>query len=161
MGDEPTASTLGAPETIIISPEPSPERSLQPNPQREPTTHFPLASVGETIFAIDITGLVGEGQQQGGSLETAPDAPPLSTTLPIDEPSARASTSEPILVEEEPASTGTGTPTSATNVAGKGEATSPQLDTGKSLALVHTLYFLHFFLLELQPWSQLISLLGL
>ena len=69
MGDEPSASTVGAPETVVINPEPSPQRSLEPSPQRESTTHFPLASVGEAIFAIDITGLVGEGRQQGEPLE--------------------------------------------------------------------------------------------
>ena len=124
MGDEPSASTVGAPETVVISLEPSPQRSLEPSPQHESTTHFPLASVGEIIFAIDITGLVGEGRQQEEPLEAIPEVPPPSTTPPRDEPSAGGSTGEPIRIEEEPASTGVGHPTSATNVARKGEATS-------------------------------------
>ena len=61
-GDEASASTVGAPETIVISPEPSSQCNLEPSPQRESTTHFPLASIGEIIFTIDITGLVGEGR---------------------------------------------------------------------------------------------------
>ena len=135
MGDEPSASTVGAPETVVISPEPSPQCTLQPSPQHEPTTHFLLASVGENIFTTDITGLVGEERQQGEPLEAVPDVPPPSTTPPRDEPSAGGSGGEPICVEEEPTSIGVGHPTSATDVAGKGEANSQQLDTGKPHAL--------------------------
>ena len=92
-------------------------------------------SVGEIIFAIDIAGLVGEGRQQGEQLEVVPEVPPPSTMPPRDESSAGGSIGEPIHIEEELASTGAGHPTSATNVAGKGEATSQQPDAGNPHAL--------------------------
>ena len=134
-GDEPSASIVGALETVVTSPEPNPQCTLQPSPQRESATHFPLASAGEIIFAIDIAGLVGEGRQQGEPLGAVPEVPPPSTTPPRDESSAGGSAGEPIRIEEEPASTGVGHPTSATKVAGKGEATSQELNTGKPHAL--------------------------
>jgi hypothetical protein len=61
MGDEPPASTIGAPELIIISPKLYPQCS----PQRKSTTHFLLASAGTFIFATDIAGPAGEERQQG------------------------------------------------------------------------------------------------
>lgn len=155
--DEPPASTASAPEAIIISPEPSPLHS----PQRESITHSPQASVGVCFFITDTTGLVGEEREQGELSETIPDAPPLSTTPPRDGSPARSSTGEPTRAEEKPASagaasTGAGNPTSATGVAGKGEATSQQLNTGKLLTLKCLLFFLSFCLLELPPQFHLV-----
>jgi hypothetical protein len=162
--DEPPASTVGVPETIIISPEPSPRRSPQLSPQRESITYFPLASVGVSIFSVDIAGLVEEERQQEEPLMAAPNVPPPSTTPPRDEPSARGSPVEPIHVEEDPAGSGVGGPTSATTVAGKGETIPQQVDTGKPLASKDSFpcaaissFFVFFCLLELRPWFHLVS----
>ena len=160
-GDEPSASTTGAPEPTTISPEPNPRRSPRRSPQREFTTHFPLASVRVCIFTADISGLAGEERQQGAPSGAVPDAPPSSTTPPRDGSSARASSSELYRDEEELASAGSGGPTSATGVAGKGEATSQQLDTGKLFASEYLSFCLSFCLLELPPQPYLVCFLGL
>jgi hypothetical protein len=83
--DEPPASTMGAPEPIIISPELSPRRS----PQREFITHFPPTSVGVCIFATDTSEHVGEEWQEGESSEVVPDVPPPSIMPPRDESLAK------------------------------------------------------------------------
>jgi hypothetical protein len=149
-GDELPASTVGALEPIVISPEPSPQRSPHSSPQCESITHFPLASVGVNIFIVDITELVGEERQQGEPSEAVPDVPSPSTTPPEGDSSAKASTGEPVRVEEEPASTGAGSHAPATSVAREGEAIARQLDTGKPFALEYLSFSRCFFcLLEL------------
>jgi hypothetical protein len=149
--DEPPARTVGTSETIVLSPEISPRRSPQRSPQRESSTHFPLASVGEHIFATDIVGHAGEEQQHEVSPEVIPDVPPPSTTPPRDGSPARASTGEPTGTGEVPAgagtaSTGTGGSTPTTSVAGERETIPPELNTGKPLALENSFYLLPFFL---------------
>ena len=119
-GDEPSAGTSGALETITISPDPSPRCSPQPSPQHEPVTHFPLVDVGGCIFTANLAGFAVEERQQEGPLRATSDMPPPSTT-PLREGSpARASTDEPPLVEEEPAGTDACSSTPATNVFGEG-----------------------------------------
>jgi hypothetical protein len=63
-----------------------------------------------------------------------PDMPLPSTTPPKGEPSARGSPVEPIHVKEDPASLGASGPSPASTLAGEGEPTPQQTDTGKPLA---------------------------
>lgn len=79
-GDDPPASTVANPETIAISPEPSPRRSPQHNPKREFITHFLLASVGVEIFTANISELVVEERRQEDQPEANLDVPSSSTT---------------------------------------------------------------------------------
>ena len=86
-GDEPPASTSGAPVTTETGPEPSPRRSPRHTPQREFITLFPLASAGEVIFTANILGRAGTERQQGSPARDIPDVPSSSTAPPIQESS--------------------------------------------------------------------------
>jgi hypothetical protein len=103
------------------------------------------------IFVADIVGRAGEEQQYEDPLGATPDLPPPSVTPPRRDSPARVCIDVPI-IEEVPASveaanTGTGGLTPTTNVAGEGETTAPELNTGKPLAVeFFSLFFLFVFL---------------